>query len=69
MYVPEGFAHGFAVLSGTADVIYKCTTLYEPAQDRCLLWNDRDIGVEWPLDDPLVSDKDRQGVPFRDLEF
>jgi dTDP-4-dehydrorhamnose 3,5-epimerase len=67
MYVPEGFAHGFAVLSDTADVIYKCTTLYEPSQDRCILWNDPDIGIEWPIDDPLISEKDEQGVSFRDL--
>lgn len=67
MYVPEGFAHGFVVLSDTADVIYKCTTLYEPSQDRCILWNDLDIGIEWPIDDPLISEKDEKGVSFRDL--
>ena len=67
MYVPEGFAHGFAVLSETADVIYKCTTLYEPSQDRCLMWNDPDIGIDWPVDRPLVSEKDKKGVKFRDL--
>ena len=67
MYVPEGFAHGFAVLSETADVIYKCTTLYEPSQDRCLMWNDPDIGINWPVDHPLISEKDGKGVNFRDL--
>lgn len=67
MYVPEGFAHGFAVLSDTADVIYKCTTLYEPSQDRCLLWNDPDIGIDWPVEEPLISDKDKKGVKFREL--
>ena len=62
MYVPEGFAHGFAVLSETADVIYKCTTLYEPSQDRCLMWDDPDIGIDWPVDRPLISEKDKKGV-------
>lgn len=69
MYVPEGFAHGFAVLSATADVIYKCTTLYEPSQDRCLLWNDPDIGIEWPLENPIISEKDKKGRNFRDLDL
>ena len=67
MYVPEGFAHGFAVLSETADVIYKCTTLYEPSQDRCLMWNDPDIDIDWPVDHPLISEKDKKGVNLRDL--
>lgn len=67
MYIAEGFAHGFAVLSETADVVYKCTTLYEPSQDRCLIWSDPDIGVEWPVADPIVSDKDRKGRRLRDL--
>lgn len=69
MFIPAGFAHGFAVLSATADLIYKCTTQYEPSQDRCLLWNDPDIGVEWPIDDPLISEKDKRGLPFKDLKF
>jgi len=69
LYVPGGFAHGFAVLSSTADVIYKCTTLYEPNQDCCLMWNDPDIGIEWPVSDPIVSDKDKKGQRFRDLRI
>ncbi len=58
LYIPEGYAHGFCVLSDTADVSYKCTTLYEPSQDRALRWDDPQIGIEWPIDDPLVSEKD-----------
>ena len=69
MFVPAGFAHGFAVLSETADLIYKCTTLYEPTQDRCLLWNDPDIGVKWPIDTPLISQKDERGLLLKDLQF
>lgn len=61
MYIPEGFAHGFCVLSDTADVIYKCTTSYVPAEDRCILWNDPDIGIQWPVAEPLVSEKDARG--------
>ena len=50
IYVPEGFAHGFTVTIETADVVYKCTALYEPSQDRCIAWNDPDIGIEWPIE-------------------
>ena len=69
MYVPEGFAHGFVVLSTSADVVYKCTTVYEPSQDKCLMWNDPDIGIKWPIDEPVVSDKDRNGQRFKNLKF
>jgi len=59
LYVPEGFAHGFLVLSETAVVYYKCTAAYMPEGDRSIRWNDAAIGVEWPLPDPILSDKDR----------
>jgi dTDP-4-dehydrorhamnose 3,5-epimerase len=58
LYVPPGFAHGFATLSDTADVSYKCTSLYKPEDDAGIVWNDPDIGIEWPISDPLVSEKD-----------
>ena len=64
MFIPEGFAHGFLVLSERADFIYKCTTLYEQDQDRCLLWSDPDIGIDWPLTEPILSDKDKKGQGF-----
>jgi len=67
LYVPEGFAHGFVVTSETAEVVYKCTSLYEPAQEGSLLWNDPKIGIEWPIDSPLLSAKDEAGVPLSDL--
>jgi dTDP-4-dehydrorhamnose 3,5-epimerase len=58
LWVPEGFAHGFFVLSDVADVIYKCTRLYEASDDRGVAWNDPRIGIEWPDSNPLVSPKD-----------
>lgn len=58
LWVPPGFAHGFCVLSETADVIYKCTALYDAKDDRGVAWNDPAIGIEWPTDSPLVSEKD-----------
>lgn len=58
LWVPPGFAHGFFVLSETADVIYKCTALYDGKDDRGIAWNDRSIGIEWPTANPIVSDKD-----------
>jgi dTDP-4-dehydrorhamnose 3,5-epimerase len=70
LWVPPGFAHGFYVMSESADLLYKCTDLYAPQHDRTLQWNDPEIGVEWPLSDtaPLLSAKDQTGVPLRDAE-
>jgi dTDP-4-dehydrorhamnose 3,5-epimerase len=58
LWIPAGFAHGFYVLSEIADVIYKCTRLYESSDDRGVAWNDPFIGIKWPSMDPLVSGKD-----------
>jgi dTDP-4-dehydrorhamnose 3,5-epimerase len=62
MYIPPGLAHGFLVLSETADFFYKCTTLYAPEADRGIAWNDPAIGIQWPLppDPALLSDKDKK---------
>jgi len=71
LWIPPGFAHGFLVLSERADFEYKCTDYYAPEHERTLLWNDPDIGIEWPLLDrekPLLSGKDEAGVPLRDAE-
>ena len=57
-YVPPGFAHGFCVLSDTADFQYKCTDYYDPSDEGGLLWNDIDLKIKWPLTRPLLSDKD-----------
>jgi dTDP-4-dehydrorhamnose 3,5-epimerase len=66
-WVPPGFAHGFYVLSETAEFQYKCSDIYAPEYDRTLLWNDPELGIPWPLVDgkpPLLSAKDEVGKPF-----
>lgn len=69
LYVPPGFAHGFYVLSETAEVTYKCTTYYAPQFERSLLWNDPDVAIVWPKGpEPLLSDKDRQALRLADAE-
>ena len=60
IYVPEGFAHGFVVLSDSADVIYKCTDFYAPGDEYGILWSDPDIGIDWPVSSPIISEKDQQ---------
>lgn len=67
IYVPEGFAHGFAVLSERAVVCYKCSDLYDPEAEQTILWNDPGIGIEWPVDDPVLSEKDAAGLRLRDV--
>ena len=74
LWIPEGFAHGFLVLSETAEVLYKTTDLYHPAGERTLLWDDAEVGIAWPLDrlggiSPLVSPKDAVGARLRDAEL
>ena len=66
-FVPAGFAHGFAVLSETAMFAYKCTEFYNPQNEMSLLWNDPEIGVQWPLEEPQLSEKDARGVRLRDM--
>ena len=58
LYIPEGFAHGFCVLSETVDILYQCTEVYSPEHERGLLWNDPQIGVQWPVEDPILSERD-----------
>jgi dTDP-4-dehydrorhamnose 3,5-epimerase len=58
MYIPENFAHGFCVLSDSAEFLYKCTDFYHPGDEVGLIWNDAKIGVQWPIQDPLLSEKD-----------
>jgi dTDP-4-dehydrorhamnose 3,5-epimerase len=67
MYIPPGFAHGFATLENDTIFSYKCTNFYDKASEDCLLWNDPDIGIEWPIDNPLLSDKDLQGKRIKDF--
>jgi len=66
-WVPPGLAHGFVVLSDIADFEYKCTDYYDPTDEGCLLWNDPDISIEWPISEPVLSDKDKLGKTFKEL--
>lgn len=70
LWVPEGFAHGFVVLSDTAECLYKTTDYYAPEHERCIAWNDQTIGIKWPMDGiPVLSAKDRQGKVFAEAEY
>jgi len=70
LWVPTGFAHGFLVLSEYAEFLYKTTDYYTPSLERCISWNDPDIGVAWPLaEPPILSGKDQLGVPFASAEI
>ncbi len=59
LWIPEGFAHGFCVLSDVADCLYACSDVYAADCEHAVRWNDPEIGIEWPISDPLLSDKDR----------
>jgi dTDP-4-dehydrorhamnose 3,5-epimerase len=67
LFVPEGFAHGFCVTSETALFAYKCTDFYNPKAEFSLLWNDPDIGIEWPITNPELSEKDKNGLCLKNL--
>ena len=69
-WVPEGFAHGFVVLSDSAEFLYKTTDYYAPEYERSILWSDPGLAIDWQYDgEPLVSDKDAQGVMFTEAEY
>lgn len=68
-WIPAGFAHGFLVLSEVAEVLYKATDFYAPQHDRCIVWNDPDLAIDWPLStDPVLSAKDQAGQAFQSAE-
>jgi dTDP-4-dehydrorhamnose 3,5-epimerase len=67
LFVPIGFAHGFLVTSAYAEVEYKCSDVYDPAAERGLMWNDPDIGIVWPVTDPILSARDRAHPPLAAL--
>jgi len=70
VWIPAGFAHGFLTLSEQADVFYKTTDYYAPSHERAILWNDPDIGIEWPVSEaPSLSAKDRAATLFRNAEL
>ncbi|RRO08361.1 dTDP-4-dehydrorhamnose 3,5-epimerase [Pectobacterium aquaticum] len=66
-WLPPGLAHGFVVLSDIADFEYKCTDYYDPSDEDCLLWNDPDLSIEWPISTPQLSEKDKLGKLLKDL--
>lgn len=66
-WIPEGFAHGFCVMSDTVYFAYKCTDIYTPSSEGGIIWNDPDIGIDWPLTDVKLSDKDTQYSRLKDI--
>ena len=68
LWVPPGFAHGFVVLSEIADFEYKCTDYYDPSDEGSILWNDPDLAIGWPVENPILSDKDINANKLADLE-
>lgn len=69
LWVPEGFAHGFVVLSESAEFLYKTTDFYAPQHERCVLWNDPTLSIDWPINHlPSLSAKDALGIPFHEAE-
>lgn len=70
MWVPEGFAHGFLVLSESAEFVYKTTEYYAPEHERCIAWNEPGLSIAWPTSDhPMISAKDRKGASLTDAEM
>lgn len=67
LFVPKGFAHGFSVLSESADVVYKCTDYYDPGFEETLLWDDKDLDIDWKVMKPIVSNKDKDGLSFEEV--
>ena len=69
LWIPPGFAHGFLSLSDGAGILYKTTDFYSPLHERCVSWNDPDLAIDWPVSGtPIVSERDRRGVAFKDAE-
>ncbi len=66
LYIPSGFAHGFVVTSETAEIVYKCSKEYSPAHEHGVIWNDKNIGIKWPVADPILSKKD---AAYLNLDF
>jgi dTDP-4-dehydrorhamnose 3,5-epimerase len=68
MFIPAGFAHGFCVTSDFAEFEYKCSELYSPQDERGIRWNDPDLGILWPVENPILSDKDKNNTLFKNIE-
>ncbi|MEZ9107099.1 dTDP-4-dehydrorhamnose 3,5-epimerase [Vibrio cyclitrophicus] len=67
-YVPPGFAHGFVVLSETADFLYKCTNYYDPEDESGVIWNDEELSINWPITNPILSEKDKKLLKLKDIK-
>ena len=67
LYVPVGFAHGFCVLSDVAEFLYKVSEYYSAEKEKGIIWNDPDIGINWPISSPILSDKDEDNPRLRDI--
>ena len=67
VWIPPGLAHGFLVMSDSADFEYKCTEYYHPEDQNCLMWNDPEVAIDWPINDPILSEKDKRGLSLKDL--
>jgi dTDP-4-dehydrorhamnose 3,5-epimerase len=68
LFIPEGYAHGFVVLSDYATFMYKCTSYYQPQFEHTLLWEDQALKINWPIDNPLLSTKDKNGLSLNELK-
>jgi len=68
-YVPEGFAHGFLVLSEEAEFVYKCTEVYHPEDEGGIRWDDPEVNVDWKIKNPMISEKDSKAPLFKDINF
>ena len=71
LWIPKGFAHGFFVISETADLVYKTTAFYNQKNERCICWNDPELHIEWPLSrlNPIISSKDKQGLSLNKVDL
>lgn len=67
VFIPKGFAHGFCVLSKVAEFEYKCSEFYSPSKERGILWNDPDLAIDWPVKNPILSEKDRKNPLFKQI--
>ena len=67
LWIPEGFAHGFVTLEDDTIFVYKCSALYNKASEGCIVWNDHSLGIDWEVKNPIVSEKDMQGVDFKNF--